>query len=140
MHRQGKAGIQNSVLSRDCSSRVDIRVSRVCSISGLCMILQTYGSFSIGVWLSWLLELRPSLPKTPLRAESIFSPMLRAPEPSLEMKPWPLLSLNELEATDNCSDLSLLDPLSSSRGIALYPSCRSAECVLILPMPIWRQD
>jgi hypothetical protein len=93
MHRQGSAGIQNSVLSRDCSKRVDIRVNRVCSMSGLCMILHTYGSFDTGVWFSWLLELRPNFPNTPFRAESIFSPILRAPEPSLEMKPWPLLSL-----------------------------------------------
>lgn len=104
------------------------------------MILQTYGSFITGVWVSWLLELRASLPKTPLRAESIFSPMLRAPEPSLEMKPCPLVSLKELEATDNCSDLSLLDPASSFCGIGLGASCRSVEWVRILPIPIWRHD
>jgi hypothetical protein len=93
MQRQGSAGIQNSVLSLDCSSLDDILVNRVCSIRGVWMTLYTYGSFETCVGLSWLLWLRPSLPKMPLRAESILSPILRAPDPRLDMSDAPLLSL-----------------------------------------------
>jgi hypothetical protein len=35
IQRHGSAGIQNSVLSLDCSNREDILVNLVCSISGL---------------------------------------------------------------------------------------------------------
>lgn len=103
MQRHGRAGIQNSVLSRDCSRRDEILVNLVCSINGLWMTLQTYGSLLTMVGVSWLLELRPSLPNMPFRAESILPPTLRAPDPRLDMRVAPLLSLYELEAWEPCS-------------------------------------
>lgn len=116
MQRQGSAGIQNSVLSLESSKRCDILVLRVCSTNGRWMILNWYGSFGT-CWtsLSWLLELLPNLPNMPFRAVSILSPILRAPDPRLDMSAAPLLSLNELDARELCSVRSLLEEASSSR-------------------------
>ncbi len=93
IHRQGKAGIQNSVLSLESSSRLAIRVRRVCSTKGRLMVVQTYGSSSAPSF-PLLLPLRVILPKIPFPAfpnpsaalVDVFLRLVikwaRAPEPS----------------------------------------------------------
>lgn len=60
MHLHGRAGIQNSVLSRHPSRSLLILVARVCSTSGRLMTLGTY-SLS-GISFAVLLPLLPTLP------------------------------------------------------------------------------
>lgn len=76
MHRHGRAGIQNSVLSFDSANRDAIRVRRVCWMRGKLMTDGTYRSSSLAVLLPLLdtfpKMVLPALPSPPAALLEVF--------------------------------------------------------------------